>query len=102
MFFVGLVMLKKNPELLQKRLSGKEKQPEQKIVIFLSGIMFLAAFITAGLNFRFGWITLPSWIPCIFAVIFLLAYLLYGEVLRENVYLSRTVEIQENQFRSTG
>ena len=97
MFIVGVILMRKNPELLRKRLSGKEKQTEQKAVIFLSGIMFLAAFIIAGLNFRFGWITLPSWIPFIFAVIFLLAYLLYGEVLRENVYLSRTVEIQKNQ-----
>ena len=97
MFFAGLVMLKRNPELLQKRLRDREEQNEQKAVIFLSGLMFLAAFIVAGLNFRFRWIVMPSWICIAAAVLFLLGYLLYAEVLRENVWLSRTVEVQENQ-----
>ncbi|MBR3403425.1 MAG: isoprenylcysteine carboxylmethyltransferase family protein [Parasporobacterium sp.] len=97
MFFAGLVMLKRNPELLQKRLRDREEQNEQKAVIFMSGLMFLAAFIVAGLNFRFQWIVMPSWICVAAAVLFLLGYLLYAEVLRENVWLSRTVEVQENQ-----
>ncbi|MBR5619282.1 MAG: isoprenylcysteine carboxylmethyltransferase family protein [Clostridia bacterium] len=97
MFCAGIVMLAKNPELLRKRLNAKEKQSEQKAVILLSGLMFLAAFLLAGLNFRFGWIVLPGWVSIAAAVAFLLAYALYAEVLRENVYLSRTVEVQENQ-----
>ena len=97
MFIAGLIMMKKSPELLRKRLNAKEEQAEQKSVILLSGVMFLAAFIIAGLNFRFGWIILPGWVSWAAAVLFLLAYALYAEVLRENVYLSRTVEVQENQ-----
>ena len=97
MFIAGLVMMKKRPDLLRKRLNMKEEQPEQKTVIALSGVMFLAAFVTAGLNFRFGWIVLPEWVSRAAAVLFLLAYALYAEVLRENRYLSRTVEVQENQ-----
>lgn len=97
MFIAGLVMMKKCPELLRKRLNVKEEQTEQKEVILLSGLMFLAAFIAAGLQFRFRWLMLPDWISYAAAVIFLLAYALYAEVLRENAYLSRTVEVQENQ-----
>ena len=97
MFCAEIVMLAKSPELLRKRLNAKEKQSEQKAVILLSGLMFLAAFLLAGLNFRFGWIVLPGWVSIAAAVVFLLAYALYAEVLRENVYLSRTVEVQENQ-----
>lgn len=97
MFIAGLVMMKKSPELLRKRLSAKEEQTEQKSVVALSGVMFLAAFIIAGLNFRFRWCLLPGWVSCAGAVLFLLAYALYAEVLRENVYLSRTIEVQENQ-----
>lgn len=97
MFIAGLVMMKKCPELLRKRLNVKEEQTEQKEVIVLSGLMFLAAFITAGLQFRFKWLMLPDWISYAAAVVFLLAYALYAEVLRENAYLSRTVEVQENQ-----
>ena len=97
MFAAGLIMMKKSPELLRKRLSAREEQSEQKTVILLSGLMFLAAFVIAGLNFRFGWIALPSWVSYAGAVIFLVAYALYAEVLRENAYLSRTVEVQENQ-----
>jgi len=97
MFAAGLVMLAKSPELLRKRLSVKEEQGEQKQVIVLSGLMFLAAFVLAGLNFRFGWMVLPRWLVWTAAGQFLLAYLLYAEVLRENVWLSRTVEVQEHQ-----
>ena len=97
MFIAGLVMKKKNPELLKKRLNSKEEQDEQKDVVKFSGLMFLAAFILAGLNFRFRWIVLPDWISWVAAVIFLLAYGLYAEVLRENTWLSRTIEVQEDQ-----
>ena len=97
MFAAGLIMMKKSPDLLRKRLNVKEEQSEQKTVILLSGIMFLAAFIFAGLNFRFGWIRLPAWVSWAAAALFLLAYVLYAEVLRENAYLSRTIEVQENQ-----
>lgn len=97
MFAAGLVMLAKSPELLRKRLSVKEEQGEQKQVIVLSGLMFLAAFVLAGLNFRFGWMVLPRWLVWTAAGLFLLAYLLYAEVLRENAYLSRTIEVQQGQ-----
>ena len=97
MFCAGIVLLLKNPELLQKRMDTKEEEPEQKKVIALSGIMFLFAFIIAGLNIRFDWVILPTWVSCAAAVIFLLAYILYAEVLRENTYLSRTIKVQENQ-----
>lgn len=97
MVLVGAVMLKKNPELLRKRLNSKEKESEQKEVVRLSGLMFLATFIVAGLNYRFGWIRMPSWLVYSFAVIFLISYAMFWEVMRENEYLSRTVEIQENQ-----
>ncbi len=97
MFVAGLVMMKKSPDLLKKRLSVKEEQSEQKTVIALSGLMFLAAFVVAGLNHRFRWIVLPSWVSYVAAILFLAAYVLYAEVLRENVWLSRTIEVQENQ-----
>ena len=97
MFAAGLFMMWKNPDLLRKRLDAREEQDEQKTVIRLSGLMFLAAFVIAGLNFRFGWIPLPITVSYAAAVIFLLAYALYAEVLRENVYLSRTVEVQMGQ-----
>lgn len=97
MFFAGIVMMVKNPELLKKRLNAKEKQNEQCMVIKLSGLMFLAGFVVAGLNYRFNWHMLPMGVSAGAAVVFLLSYLLYAEVLRENTYLSRTIEIQENQ-----
>ena len=97
MFIAGLVMMRKSPELLRKRLNAREGQAEQRTVIRLSGLMFLAAFVVAGLNFRFRWIVLPDAVCWAAAAVFLLAYALYAEVLRENVYLSRTVEVQENQ-----
>jgi len=97
MFIAGLVMMQKSPDLLRKRLDVREKESEQKAVIALSGLMFLTAFIVAGLNFRFQWIVLPAWVSWATAAVFLLAYALYAEVLRENVWLSRTVEVQEHQ-----
>ena len=97
MFLAGIVMMFKNPDLLKKRLDAKEKQREQSIVIKLSGLMFLAGFIVAGLDFRFGWLTLPKGVVIVAAIVFLVAYILYAEVLRENTYLSRTIEVQENQ-----
>lgn len=97
MFIAGIIMMIKNPALLEKRLNAKEKEQEQKAVVLLSGLMFLAAFIVAGLNFRFSWIVIQNWVVILGTVIFLLAYVMYAEVLRENTYLSRTVEVQENQ-----
>lgn len=97
MFLAGIVMMFKNPELLKKRLNAKEKEDEQSLVIKLSGLMFLAGFIVAGLDFRFGWLPLPKGVSIGAAVVFLVAYALYAEVLRENTYLSRTIEVQEGQ-----
>ena len=97
MFAAGLVMMKKAPGLLEKRLNAREEQGEQRQVILLSGLMFLAAFIVAGLNYRFRWIPLPEWVSWAAAGVFLLGYALYAEVLRENVWLSRTVEVQRDQ-----
>ena len=97
MFFAGIFMMFKNPELLKKRLNANEKEPEQRLVILLSGVMFVLGFVSAGLNFRFHWIELPDWVSFAAAGVFVLSYLLYAEVLRENTYLSRTVEVQENQ-----
>ena len=97
MFFAGIVMMFKNPELLKKRLNAKEKQSKQKLVIILSGIMFLAGFIVAGLGVRFQWYSLPKGVVFGETAIFLLAYLLYGEVIKENAYLSRIIEVQEGQ-----
>ena len=97
MFFAGIVMMIKNPRLLESRLNAKEKQQEQNLVVKLSGLMFLAGFIVAGLGVRFGWFTLPLGVSVAAAVVFLIAYALYAEVLRENTYLSRTIEVQENQ-----
>ena len=97
MFIAGLIMMKKNPDLLRKRLNAKEEQAEQKAVIALSGLMFLASFVAAGLNFRFGWIKLPEWVSYAACVLFLIGYALFAEVLRENAYLARTVAVQEDQ-----
>ncbi len=97
MFVAGLVMMAKNPELLRKRLNAKEQEAEQKTVVKLSGLLFMAAFVVAGLNWRFGWWILPDWAVWVAAGVFLASYLLYAEVLRENAYLSRTIEVQENQ-----
>ncbi len=97
MFLAGIVMMWKNPDLLRSRLNAKEKQMEQSRVVKLSGLMFLGGFIVAGLDFRFDWLRLPPAVSMGGAAAFLIAYGLYGEVLRENTYLSRTIEVQENQ-----
>lgn len=97
MFFAGIVMMVKDPELLKKRLNARERQREQRTVIALSGLMFILGFAAAGLSFRLGWLLLPDYVSWAAAVLFLLAYLMYAQVLRENAYLSRTVEVQEGQ-----
>jgi len=97
MFIAGIVMMIKSPELLKKRLNAKEKENEQKQVLLFSGLMFLVGFIIAGLNYRYSWIILPNSVVIVSSVIFILAYIIYAEVLRENAYLSRTIEVQENQ-----
>ncbi len=97
MFVAGVVLMVKNPLLLQKRLQAKEKHRDQDLVIKLSGIMFVFGFILAGLGHRFGWYTLPRWVTITAALLFLAAYAVYAEVLRENTFLSRTVEVQANQ-----
>lgn len=97
MLIVGSVLLVKNPELLRKRLNSKEKEIEQKAVVALSGLLFVISFVTAGLNWRFCWWMLPDWAVWIAMILFVISYLLYAEVLRENEYLSRTIEIHEGQ-----
>lgn len=97
MFIAGIILMIVNPELLRKRLNAKEKEVNQKQVIRLSGLMFLSGFIIAGLNYRFNWIKMPNTVTIISSILFIIAYLLYAEVLRENTYLSRTIEVQENQ-----
>ncbi len=97
MFSAGVIMMVKNPELLKKRLNSGEEQVEQRVVIKLSGLMFIVGFVSAGLSFRFELAVLPDWVSWVGAALFLTAYLIYGEVLRENTYLSRTVEVQEGQ-----
>ena len=97
MFCAGIVMMFKNPDLLKSRLNAKEKQKDQSVVVKLSGLMFLAGFIVAGLGVRFGWYMLPKGVAIGGVVVFLAAYILYAEVLRENTYLSRTIQVQENQ-----
>jgi protein-S-isoprenylcysteine O-methyltransferase Ste14 len=97
MFIAGIIMMLKSPELLRKRLNAKEKEIEQKQVVLFSGLMFLVGFIIAGLNYRFNWILIPNSVVIISSAIFIFAYILYAEVLRENTYLSRTIEVQENQ-----
>lgn len=97
MFIAGIVMMIKNPSLLASRLDAKEKQKEQGIVIKLSGLMFVIGFILAGLDFRYGWIKLPSWLPYIFAILFILGYILFGFVLKQNTFLSRTIKVEEGQ-----
>lgn len=93
----GIIMMIKNPELLKKRLDGKEKIKKQNIIIKLSGLMFIIGFIIAGLDFRFGWLVLPPWISYIACVIFICAYIMWGVVLKQNTYLSRTIKVVEGQ-----
>lgn len=97
MFFAGIFMMIKNPSLLRSRLDAKEKQKDQSLVVKLSGLMFLCGFIIAGLGFRFGWYSLPKGVVIASVVVFLFAYVLYAEVLRENTYLSRTISVQDGQ-----
>lgn len=97
MLMIGIVLALKSPELLRKRLNSKEQETTQKGVVISSMLMLLGGFITAGLSFRFGWLRLPMWVSVTSAVIFLIGYAMYAEVLRENEYLSRTVEVQEEQ-----
>jgi len=97
MLIVGIVLMIRNPELLRKRLNAKEKEAEQKSVILFGGLMFVGGFVVAGLDYRFQWLALPKWLVIAATVVLLFAYLLYAEVLRENAYLSRTIEVQEGQ-----
>lgn len=97
MLIAGFVMLAKNPAFLRKRLDAKEKQAAQKGVVALSGLMFIAGFVVAGLDFRFGWSHMPTWVVIIASVLFMLAYALYAEVMRENAYLSRTIKVEQGQ-----
>ena len=96
-FILGVVLFVKNPELLERRLENKEKQSDQKGVVAFSGLIFLLAFIVAGLDFRFGWSRLPRAVCIVAAVLFVAAYLIYAEVLRENAYLSRTIKVEDGQ-----
>jgi len=97
MFIVGIVMMIKDPNLLKSRLGAREKENEQKTVVFLSALMFIFGFIIAGLNYRFKWLQLSDVVIIISSIIFLLSYILYAEVLRENAFLSRTIEVQKEQ-----
>ncbi len=97
MFIAGIIMMIKNPDLLRRRLNAKEKEMEQKEVILFSTIMFISGFIIAGLNYRYEWIILPNIAVIIGSILFLLSYLMYAEVLRENAYLLRTIEVEKDQ-----
>ena len=97
MFIVGIILMIKNPELLSKRLNAQEQESEQKWVLLFSGLMFIVGFIVAGLNYKYRWIEMPNMVIVISSILFIIAYILYAEVLRENTYLSRTIEVQENQ-----
>ena len=97
MLVLGGIMLCRAPDLLQKRLNAKEQEKAQKGVVALSGLLFFTGFLAAGLDFRFGWTSVPSWVVAVASVVLLIAYALYAEVMRENAYLSRTIEIQEGQ-----
>ncbi len=97
MLALGIILLVKAPRLLEKRLGAKEKERAQKGVVAASGLLFVAGFIVAGLDFRFGWSKMPLWVVIVASVVLLVSYALYAEVMRENAYLSRTVEVQEGQ-----
>ena len=97
MLIAGVVMALRSPELLKKRLNAKEKEDEQKSVVAMSSILFVTVFVVAGLNYRYGWVVMPSWAVWSAVVLFLLSYAMYAEVMRENAYLSRTIEVQEGQ-----
>ena len=97
MLILSIVLFIKSPDLLKKRLNAKEKQATQKSVVGISALLFLVGFIIAGLDFRFNWSSVPKWLVIIASIVLFISYLLYGEVMRENAYLSRTIEVQENQ-----
>ncbi len=97
MFVAGVIMMIKKPMLLEKRLNAKEKETTQKLVVAFSGLMFILGFVVAGLNYRYEWVKIPNIVVSVATVLFIIAYILYGEVLRENEYLSRTIEVQDNQ-----
>lgn len=97
MLIAGFVMLAKSPTFLKKRLDAREKQATQKGVLAFSGLMFIAGFVIAGLDFRFGWSAMPTWVIIAASALFLVAYALYAEVMRENAYLSRTIKVEEGQ-----
>lgn len=97
MFIAGVVMMIKSPDLLRRRLNIKEKQSDQKEVIAISGLMFLIGFIVAGLNFRFNWLQLPNYLVILGSVVFIISYIIYAEVLRENAFLLRTIEVEKGQ-----
>lgn len=97
MLILGIVLFIKSPDLLKKRLNAKEKQATQKSVVGISALLFLVGFIIAGLDFRFNWSSVPKWLVITASIVLFISYLLYGEVMRENAYLSRTIEVQENQ-----
>lgn len=98
MLAAGFVMLFKSPEFLKKRLDAKEKQAKQKGVVAAAGVMFIVGFVVAGLDFRYGWSNMPTWVVIVASVLFLIAYALYAEVMRENAYLSRTIQVQQGQM----
>ena len=97
MFVAGIILMIKDPELLKRRLKAKEEEKEQKSVIAISGIMFLSGFIIAGLNYRYNWLNLPKLVIVIASIIFIISYILYAEILRENTFLSRTIEVSKDQ-----
>lgn len=97
MLVLGIVLFVKAPELLEKRLNAKESENTQKGVVALSGLLFVGGFVVAGFDFRFGWSRVPTWAEMIASVILLVAYALYAEVMRENAYLSRTIEVKKGQ-----
>ena len=97
MFIAGIILMIVNPDLLRKRLDARESEDEQKAVVAMSGLIFISAFVLAGLNYRFGWFIMPRWTVYAGAAVFLISYFLYAEVLRENTYLSRTIEVQQDQ-----
>ena len=97
MFLAGLFLMAKDPDRLRRRLDAREKEMTQKNVLLLSGLMFIASFVLAGLSFRLGWLRFPPWVSVLGAVLFLLGYVLYAFVLKENAYLARTVKVEAGQ-----
>ena len=97
MLALGAVLLIKAPDLLEKRLSAKESEKTQRGVVAASGVLFVAGFVVAGLDYRYGWSDMPLWVVIVSAIVLLVSYALYAEVMRENAYLSRTIEVRENQ-----